>query len=187
MVSCFFQALLSCPTGSIRTETPPTDIGEAQETFPLALDKDKLPVVSHPFSFFFLRMIISKLINSLQIIVKPRKYFERVCFQVLSSCGYNNLKFLTDSAALRAQTSILHCSQMLPSLWLSAFAEADQFRDLYYAQGVFHCGFHSKKSFGATSYLILHHEGNILVDRYIHIYILEGITDSYTLWMQCFS
>lgn len=53
MVSCFFQALLSCPTGSIRTETPPTDIGEAQETFPLALDKDKLPVVSHPFSFFF--------------------------------------------------------------------------------------------------------------------------------------
>ncbi|KAL0872662.1 hypothetical protein Bca101_022367 [Brassica carinata] len=37
------QALLSCPTGSIRTETPPTDIGEAQETFPLALDEDKLP------------------------------------------------------------------------------------------------------------------------------------------------
>ncbi|KFK29965.1 hypothetical protein AALP_AA7G200400 [Arabis alpina] len=67
------QALLSCPTGSIRTETPPTDIGEVQETFPLALDNDALP-------------------------------------------------------------------------------------------GIFHCGFHSKKSFGATPYLILHREGNILVD-----------------------
>ncbi|CAH8274464.1 unnamed protein product [Arabidopsis lyrata] len=72
------QALLSCPTGSIRTETPPADIGKAQETFPLAVDKDTLP-------------------------------------------------------------------------------------------GVFHCGFHSKKSYGATSYLILHREGNILVDspRYV--------------------
>ncbi|CAH8384582.1 unnamed protein product [Eruca vesicaria subsp. sativa] len=77
------QALLSCPTGSIRTEIPPTDIGEAQETFPLALDKEKLP-------------------------------------------------------------------------------------------GVFHCGFHSKKSFGATSYLILHHEGNILVDSPRYIEKLAG-------------
>uniref|UniRef100_M4D4Q0 carbonic anhydrase n=1 Tax=Brassica campestris TaxID=3711 RepID=M4D4Q0_BRACM len=77
------QALLSCPTGSIRTETPPTDIGEAQETFPLSLDKDKLP-------------------------------------------------------------------------------------------GVFHCGFHSKKSFGATSYLILHPEGNILVDSPRYVEKLAG-------------
>ncbi|CAF2068047.1 hypothetical protein Bca4012_086671 [Brassica carinata] len=77
------QALLSCPTGSIRTETPPTDIREAQETFPLTLDQDKLP-------------------------------------------------------------------------------------------GVFHCGFHSKKSFGATSYLILHHEGNILVDSPRYIEKLAG-------------
>ncbi|ESQ53797.1 hypothetical protein EUTSA_v10025570mg [Eutrema salsugineum] len=77
------QALLSCPTGSIRTETPPTDIGKAQETFPLALDKDTLP-------------------------------------------------------------------------------------------GVFHCGFHSKKSYGATSYLILHHEGNILVDSPRYVEKLAG-------------
>ncbi|CAA7025554.1 unnamed protein product [Microthlaspi erraticum] len=77
------QALLSCPTGSIRTETPPTDIVEAQETFPLALDKDTLP-------------------------------------------------------------------------------------------GVFHCGFHSKKSYGATSYLILHHEGNILVDSPRYVEKLAG-------------
>lgn len=30
--------------------------------------------------------------------------------------------------------------------------------------GVYHCGYHSRKSFGATSYLIKHPEGNILVD-----------------------
>ncbi|XP_020525197.1 uncharacterized protein LOC18437647 isoform X3 [Amborella trichopoda] len=31
-------------------------------------------------------------------------------------------------------------------------------------QGVYYCGYHSEKSFGATSYLIVHPEGNIMVD-----------------------
>uniref|UniRef100_A0A0E0NN95 Metallo-beta-lactamase domain-containing protein n=1 Tax=Oryza rufipogon TaxID=4529 RepID=A0A0E0NN95_ORYRU len=31
-------------------------------------------------------------------------------------------------------------------------------------QGVYHCGYHSEDSFGATSYLITHPDGNILVD-----------------------
>nr|XP_009802380.1 PREDICTED: uncharacterized protein LOC104247913 isoform X3 [Nicotiana sylvestris] len=31
--------------------------------------------------------------------------------------------------------------------------------------GVYHCGYHSEKSFGAASYLIVRDEGNILVDR----------------------
>ncbi|XXG60285.1 hypothetical protein AAC387_Pa04g2230 [Persea americana] len=30
--------------------------------------------------------------------------------------------------------------------------------------GVYHCGYHSKKSYGGTSYLIVHPQGNILVD-----------------------
>ncbi|WOK92823.1 hypothetical protein Cni_G01515 [Canna indica] len=30
--------------------------------------------------------------------------------------------------------------------------------------GVYHCGYHSEKSYGATSYFITHPEGNILVD-----------------------
>lgn len=30
--------------------------------------------------------------------------------------------------------------------------------------GVYHCGFHSEKSFGATSYLIVRPEGNIMMD-----------------------
>ncbi|GAB2275224.1 hypothetical protein Dimus_009985 [Dionaea muscipula] len=30
--------------------------------------------------------------------------------------------------------------------------------------GVYHCGYHSEKSFGAASYFIVHPEGNILVD-----------------------
>ncbi len=32
------------------------------------------------------------------------------------------------------------------------------------APGVFHCGFHSKSSFGAASYLVVRPEGNVLVD-----------------------
>ncbi|BBN04495.1 hypothetical protein MPTK1_3g05150 [Marchantia polymorpha subsp. ruderalis] len=66
------QALVSCPTGSIRTLTPSKDVLQAQETFPLCIDED------------------------------------------------------------------------LP--------------------GVYHCGFHSDKSFGAASYFIQRPEGNILVD-----------------------
>ncbi|XP_035540792.1 uncharacterized protein LOC118343669 isoform X2 [Juglans regia] len=30
--------------------------------------------------------------------------------------------------------------------------------------GVYHCGYHSEKSYGAASYLIVHPEGNILID-----------------------
>ncbi|KAL4296500.1 hypothetical protein GQ457_12G032470 [Hibiscus cannabinus] len=68
------QALLSCPTSSIRTEVPPPDILEAQKTFPVPVDEKKLP-------------------------------------------------------------------------------------------GVYHCGYHSEKSYGAASYLIIRPEGNILIDR----------------------
>ncbi|THU71701.1 hypothetical protein C4D60_Mb04t04270 [Musa balbisiana] len=31
-------------------------------------------------------------------------------------------------------------------------------------QGVYHCGYHSERSYGATSYFVTHPEGNILVD-----------------------
>ena len=31
--------------------------------------------------------------------------------------------------------------------------------------GVYHCGFHSEKSFGATSYVIVREEGNIMMVR----------------------
>ncbi|KAA3454086.1 Beta-lactamase-like protein [Gossypium australe] len=67
------QALISCPTNSIRTEVPPPDILEAQKTFPIPIDEKKLP-------------------------------------------------------------------------------------------GVYHCGYHSSKSYGASSYLIIHPDGNILID-----------------------
>ncbi|KAE8673761.1 CASP-like protein, putative isoform 1 [Hibiscus syriacus] len=67
------QALLSCPTSSIRTEEPPTDILEAQNTFPIPVDEKKLP-------------------------------------------------------------------------------------------GIYHCGYHSEKSYGAASFLIIHPEGNLLID-----------------------
>ncbi|KAJ0599151.1 putative ribonuclease Z/Hydroxyacylglutathione hydrolase [Helianthus annuus] len=34
----------------------------------------------------------------------------------------------------------------------------------YQYQGVYHCGYHSDKSYGAASYLLVHPEGNILID-----------------------
>ncbi|KAH6809808.1 metallo-beta-lactamase family protein [Perilla frutescens var. frutescens] len=67
------QALLSCPTNSIRTEQPPRDILAVHKMFPSPIDEHKI-------------------------------------------------------------------------------------------QGVYHCGYHSEKSYGATSYLILRPEGNILID-----------------------
>ncbi|KAH7842248.1 hypothetical protein Vadar_003190 [Vaccinium darrowii] len=67
------QALLSCPTSSIRTEQPAQDILEVQKTFPIQINEQRIP-------------------------------------------------------------------------------------------GVYHCGYHSEKSYGAASYLIIHPEGNILVD-----------------------
>lgn len=39
------QALLSCPTSSITTEKPAHDILEVQKTFPIPVDKDRIPVI----------------------------------------------------------------------------------------------------------------------------------------------
>ncbi|KAH7432987.1 hypothetical protein KP509_07G049500 [Ceratopteris richardii] len=41
------QALLSCPTASIRTETPPSDILEAHATFPIPINEESIPGVYH--------------------------------------------------------------------------------------------------------------------------------------------
>ncbi|MCO5608833.1 hypothetical protein L7F22_063050 [Adiantum nelumboides] len=76
------QALLSCPTSSIRTEKPPSDILSVHSTFPLLVDKD-LP-------------------------------------------GFHN--FIINQA------------------------------------GVYLCGYHSEKSYGATPYLVKMLEGNIMID-----------------------
>ncbi|KAJ6720761.1 METALLO-BETA-LACTAMASE FAMILY PROTEIN [Salix viminalis] len=67
------QALLSCPTSSIHTEKPASDILQVQKTFPSPIDQQRIP-------------------------------------------------------------------------------------------GVYHCGYHSEKSYGAASFLIVHPEGNIIID-----------------------
>lgn len=54
------KALLSCPTSSIRTEKPGQDILEAQKTFPIQINEQRIPVAHflhydysvHIFSFF---------------------------------------------------------------------------------------------------------------------------------------
>jgi hypothetical protein len=42
------QALLSCPTASIHTREPPTDIKRAHDSFPLAIDPNTIEVYFHP-------------------------------------------------------------------------------------------------------------------------------------------
>lgn len=42
------QALLSCPTASIHTREPPTDIKMAHDSFPLAIDPNTIEVHFHP-------------------------------------------------------------------------------------------------------------------------------------------
>jgi len=36
----------------------------------------------------------------------------------------------------------------------------------FHVQGVYLCGYNSEDSYGATSYLVIHPQGNILIDRY---------------------
>lgn len=42
------QALLCCPTASIHTREPPTDIKRAHDSFPLAIDPNTIEVYFHP-------------------------------------------------------------------------------------------------------------------------------------------
>ncbi|GMI72724.1 hypothetical protein HRI_000941700 [Hibiscus trionum] len=41
--------------------------------------------------------------------------------------------------------------------------------------GVYHCGYHSPKSYGASSYLIVHSDGNLLIDRCQLIYMVASV------------
>lgn len=42
-------------------------------------------------------------------------------------------------------------------------------------QGVYHCGHHSEKSYGAASYFITRPEGNILIDRYFRTSVVVSL------------
>lgn len=46
------QALLSCPTSSIHTEKPASDILQAQKTFPTPIDQQRIPVAFLLHSYF---------------------------------------------------------------------------------------------------------------------------------------
>lgn len=72
-----------------------------------------------------------------------------------------------DPAARRAA---LHALVSCPTASIGTVAKAPDLAQaaadfpLEVAPGVFHCGYHSEDSFGATSYLLRHPEGNVLVD-----------------------
>ncbi len=87
--------------------------------------------------------------------------FERVA-------GQSAVTHQPDNKALRLQSlqALLACptasiGTTTPPKDIKA---AQQSFPLPVAANVYHCGFHSEKSYAATSYLITHPEGNILVD-----------------------
>ncbi|KAJ7564911.1 hypothetical protein O6H91_02G039200 [Diphasiastrum complanatum] len=66
-------------------------------------------------------------------------------------------------ALLSCPTSSIHTIEPPPDI-LQIQATFPLPIDLERLPGVYHCGFHSKKSFGAASYIITRSDGNILVD-----------------------
>jgi hypothetical protein len=52
---------------------------------------------------------------------------------------------------------------MKSSVWYTSYAITSPTCNV---QGVYLCGYNSQDSFGATSYLVIHPQGNILIDRY---------------------
>ncbi|GFP83033.1 hypothetical protein PHJA_000446400 [Phtheirospermum japonicum] len=86
---------------------------------------------------------------------QPTRDEERIkALQALLSCPTNSIR------TERAPRDISEVHKMFPS-------PIDDQR----IQGVYHCGHHSEKSYGATSYFITRPEGNILIDspRYTKI------------------
>ncbi|KAI3709308.1 hypothetical protein L2E82_39068 [Cichorium intybus] len=76
-------------------------------------------------------------------------------------------EFFVDHTCIDCDT----CRWMAPEVFtrvngMSAVSKQPSCQDerLKALQGVYHCGYHSDKSYGAASYLIVHPEGNILID-----------------------
>ncbi|KAK4413639.1 hypothetical protein Salat_2776700 [Sesamum alatum] len=66
-------------------------------------------------------------------------------------------------ALLSCPTNSIHTEQA-PSDILEVHGTFPSPIDEHKNQGVYHCGYHSEKSYGATSYFITRPEGNILID-----------------------
>jgi len=62
-------------------------------------------------------------------------------------------------ALLSCPTASIHTTEKARDI-----KEAHLSMPIHIADNVYHCGYHSEKSFGAASYLILRPEGNILID-----------------------
>ena len=72
---------------------------------------------------------------------------------------------VTDEERVRAQMSVLACPVgAIGSRIPQDYTLAEQRLPEPVGENVLYCGYHSSKSYGAASYLILHPEGNILVD-----------------------
>ncbi|KAK9120607.1 hypothetical protein Syun_018224 [Stephania yunnanensis] len=76
-------------------------------------------------------------------------------------------EFFVDHACIDCDT----CRWMAPEVFTRKDGQSAVFKQptseeerIKALQGVYHCGYHAENSFGGTSYLIVHPEGNILVD-----------------------
>ncbi|XP_073146040.1 uncharacterized protein [Henckelia pumila] len=77
------------------------------------------------------------------------------------TCGERRTKAL--QALLSCPTNSIHTEQPPPEI-LDVQMTFPIPIDYQNTQGVYHCGYHSKKSYGAASYFITRPEGNILID-----------------------
>ncbi|KVH87969.1 hypothetical protein Ccrd_024651 [Cynara cardunculus var. scolymus] len=77
------------------------------------------------------------------------------------SCQDEHLKAL--QALLSCPTSSIHTEKPAHNI-LEVQKTFPIPIDVERIPGVYHCGYHSEKSYGAASYLIVHPEGNILID-----------------------
>ncbi|KAL3655888.1 hypothetical protein CASFOL_000284 [Castilleja foliolosa] len=97
---------------------------------------------------FFVDEIFDRQDGMSAVFKQPTCDAERIkALQALLSCPTNSIR------TERAPRDISEVHEMFPS-------PIDDQR----IQGVYHCGYHSEKSYGATSYFITRPEGNILID-----------------------
>ncbi|TYG35917.1 hypothetical protein ES288_D13G022200v1 [Gossypium darwinii] len=112
------QALLSCPTNSIRTEVPPPDILEAQKTFPIPIDEKKLPVT--PYCTFILEYRLTDCIANMIIFsgcLSLPKFTERLARKIeeLGGVCYMFLTHKDDVADHGKWSKRFSCNRILHS------------------------------------------------------------------------
>jgi hypothetical protein len=83
--------------------------------------------------------------------------------QALLSCPTNSSHTEKPMKEVVEVNKMLSCMFLL-STTLFSYLKIHSLNFCSLFQGVYHCGYHSDKTYGATSYFISHPDGNIMVD-----------------------